>query len=245
MPKKYNKVLVVIPAHNEEKNIRPVLEKLKTCVVGWADVLVVDDCSTDHTREIALESGVKCITAVFNMRYAGAVQIGIKYAKRHDYDYVIQMDADGQHLPEEIKKLYNAIKENPDINIVIGSRYLKDTGYQGSSLRKLGTHFFAQLIKIFTSQKIADPLSGFQCFDKPVIAHYAKCGNYPEYPDANLIMEMLLRGYKIKEIPVKMKLRKNGSSMHSGIIKPIKYMITQSFRCIFVAIKYSGKRRNK
>ena len=101
------------------------------------------------------------------------------------------------------------------------------------------------MIRIFCHKTIKDPLSGFQCLNKKVIKRYAALGGYPEYPDANLIIEMLSEGYKIKEIPTKMNIREAGESMHGGIIKPIKYMIEMFYTCIIIAIKNSGKRRKQ
>ena len=238
---KKDKVLIVIPAYNEAENIEKVLKEIKKDI-DYADILVINDCSKDNTKEIVEKNGVKCITNVFNMRYAWAVQTGIKYAYQNDYDYVIQMDADGQHIAKEAEKMYKEMLKG-ETDIVIGSRYLVDTGYPCPFFRKIGTKFFSWLIKIFTHKKIADPLSGFQCLNKDVIKLYAGCGNYPEFPDANLVIDMLLQGYKIKEVPVKMRLRENGESMHSGIIKPIKYMIRQFYECIVLVVKYAGKRR--
>lgn len=238
-----DKLLIVIPAYNEAENIGKVMDEIKKDIKG-ADILVINDCSKDNTKEIVEKAGVKCISNIFNMRYARAVQVGLKYARDNGYDYVIQMDADGQHIASEAEKLYKEIKKSGS-DIVIGSRYLVDTGYPCPFFRKVGTKFFAGMIKIFTGKKIADPLSGFQCLNKDVINYYAGCGNYPEYPDANLVIEMLLKGYKISEISVKMRLRENGVSMHSGIMKPIKYMITQFYTCIVLVVKYVGKRRVK
>lgn len=238
-----NKILIIIPAYNEAKNIGPVLKDLKK-EAQYADVLVVNDHSTDDTQTIVEENGVKCITNIFNMHYAWTIQTGIKYAQHNSYDYAIFMDADGQHLPSETAKLYETIL-NTKSDIVIGSRYLKKTGYKCPLFRRIGTKFFEIIVKLFTGKKIADPLSGFQCIDKRVIDFWAKPGNYPEYPDASLIIEMILRGYKITEIPVKMKNRENGASMHSGIWKPLKYMVTQFYTCIVTFVKYIGKRRIK
>ena len=237
------KLLVVIPAYNEEENIEKVLKEIKKDIKG-SDILVINDCSKDKTREIVEKNEVKCITNVFNMRYAMAVQTGIKYARDNGYDYVIQMDADGQHIAGEAGKLYKEIKKS-NVDIVIGSRYLIDTGYPCPLFRRIGTKLFSKMINMFCGVKIADPLSGFQCLGKSVIDYYAEMGNYPEYPDAGLVIEMLLRGYKIKEVPVKMRLRENGVSMHSGILKPIKYMITQFYICVVMVIKYIGKRRER
>ena len=237
---KDKKILFVIPAYNEAENIGKVLNEIKNDV-DYADILVINDCSKDNTAEIVKQNKVKCITNIFNMRYAMAVQTGIKYAYENDYDYVIQFDADGQHIAKEAEKLYKTIiKENCDI--VIGSRYLKDMGYPCPKFRRIGTKIFEYLIRIFCKEKIADPLSGFQCLNKKVIKRYAEMGKYPEFPDANLVIEMLREGYKIVEVPVKMRLRESGESMHGGIIKPIKYMINMFYTIIFIIISTPRKK---
>lgn len=241
--KNKDKVLFVIPAYNEEDNIDKVLKEIKKDA-DFADIVVINDCSSDSTKKIVEKNDVKCITNIFNMKYAMAVQTGIKYALKHDYDYVIQFDADGQHIASEAIKLYNEAK-NGNYDIVIGSRYLKNTGYHCPFFRRIGTKMFELLIKAFTKKRIADPLSGFQCLNKRVIERYAKMGNYPEFPDANLIMEMLLCGYSIKEVSVKMRLREMGVSMHGGIIKPIKYMIEMFYEVVVITIKSIGVRKVK
>ena len=240
---KKDKILFVIPAYNESENIEKVLKEIKKDV-NYADILVINDCSKDNTKEIVETNKVKCITNVFNMRYAMAVQTGIKYAYQNNYDYVIQFDADGQHIAKEAEKLYKYSKKN-NCDIVIGSRYLEDTGYPCPFFRRLGTKIFEIMIKLFCKKKIADPLSGFQCLNKKVIERYSKMGGYPEFPDANLVIEMLLSGYKIEEVPVKMRLRESGESMHGGVIKPIKYMINMFYTIFFIFITYKKKKVNK
>ena len=241
--KNKDKILIVIPAYNEADNIEGVIKEIKKDI-NYADILVINDCSKDNTVEIVKKNGVKCITNIFNLRYAWAVQTGLKYAFQNDYDYVIQMDADGQHIAKEAEKLYKEIKKS-NVDIVIGSRYLINTGYSCPLFRRIGTKMLATLVRIFCRQKISDPLSGFQCLNKKVIKKYSKIGGYPEFPDANLVIDMLLQGYKIKEVPVKMRLRENGESMHSGIIKPIKYMIEQFYTCIVIVLKNIGKKKAK
>lgn len=235
------KVLIVIPAYNEEANIERVLKELKKDA-SFADVLVINDCSSDDTEKKVKENKVDCINNVFNMRYAWTVQTGIKYAYQNGYEYVIQFDADGQHIAKEAKKLYEEAKKGEN-DIIIGSRYLKDTGYPCPFFRRIGTKLFEILIKIFCKQKICDPLSGFQCLNKKVMKKYSKMGAYPEFPDANLVIEMIMQGYKIKEIPVKMRLREEGQSMHDGIIRPIKYMINMIYTILFIIIQ--NPRRKK
>lgn len=240
---KKNKILFVIPAYNEAENIEKVLKEIKKDV-NYADILVINDCSKDNTEEIVKKNGVKCVNNVFNMRYAMAVQTGIKYAYQNGYDYVIQFDADGQHIAKEAERLYKkSIETNSDI--IIGSRYLEDTGYPCPKFRRIGTKIFEKIIKIFCKKRIADPLSGFQCLNRRVIEKYSKMGNYPEFPDANLVIEMLLLGYKIEEVPVKMRLREAGESMHGGIIKPIKYMINMFYTIFFILIMPKKKVNKK
>ena len=238
---KKQKVLFVIPAYNEAENISSVLKEIRK-TVNYADIVVINDGSKDETSEIVKNNGVKCIDMIYNVGYAMAVQTGIKYAKENNYDYVIQFDADGQHIAKEAEKILNQCIEF-GIDIVIGSRYLKDLGYPCPFFRKIGTKIFSLMIRIFCHKKIVDPLSGFQCLNRRVIEHYAEIGNYPEYPDANLIIDMIYKGYKISEYPVKMRLREKGESMHGGIIKPIKYMISMFYNITFIVIKNIGGKR--
>ncbi|MBQ3475198.1 MAG: glycosyltransferase family 2 protein [Bacilli bacterium] len=239
--KKDDKVLVVIPAYNEEKNIEKVINDVKKNI-KFADILIINDKSKDNTLNIIKKCDVNYVDNVFNLKYALSIQTGIKYAKENDYDYVIQMDADGQHLAIEAEKLYQTAKKEKS-DIVIGSRYLVDLGYPCPFFRRVGTKAFEILIRLFCHKKIVDPLSGFQCINKRVIDRYSKLGGYPEFPDANLVIDMLLSGYTIKEVPTKMKVRTDGESMHSGIIKPIKYMCVMFYTCIIVLIKNIGKRK--
>ena len=240
---KKDRVLFVIPAYNEEKNIEKVLKEIKKDV-SYADIVVINDCSKDNTYDVVKENGVRCINGIFNMRYAWAVQTGLKYAYQNNYDYVIQFDADGQHIAKEAEKLLETCKkENADI--VIGSRFVEKTNYPSPFFRRIGTKLFERIIKLFCHQKIADPMSGFQCLNKKVISKYSRLGEYPEFPDANLVIEMLFSGYKIVEVPVEMRLREQGESMHGGIIKPIKYMINMFYTIFFIIIQNVGRKRGK
>ncbi len=229
------KIIFVIPAYNEDKHIAHVIEDIHKNMPE-ADIVITNDYSKDRTKDIVEGLGVPCMNVPFNMGYAMAVQTGIKYAYMNGYDYVIQFDADGQHLASEAKKLVEKMKET-GANIVIGSRFLEKTDYQHPFFRKLGTKMFQIIIKIFCRKVITDPTSGFQLLDRSVIERYAKMGKYPEFPDANLIIEMLLAGYNIEEVAVKMKLNDEGKSMHGGIIKPIKYMINVTYTIIFILLR--------
>ncbi|MDD2376437.1 MAG: glycosyltransferase family 2 protein [Clostridia bacterium] len=234
-----NKVLFVIPAYNESENITKVIEEVRKDV-SYADILVINDNSKDNTKEVVENAGIKCISLPFNVKYAMAVQTGIKYAYQNDYDYVIQFDADGQHIAKEAEKLLNKMKES-NSDIIIGSRFLEKTDYPHSFFRRVGTKIFTFLISLFCKKKITDPTSGFQCLNKRVIKRYDS--NYPEFPDANLIMEMIYEGYDIQEISTNMRVRENGESMHGGIIKPIKYMILILYTIIIILIRNIFRKR--
>ena len=235
-------LLVIVPAYNEEMNITNVINELREDIKE-ADILVINDCSTDNTPKILEEMKVNYITTPFNLRYAGGVQTGFKYALAKGYKYVAQFDGDGQHVASELNKMFQKMKED-DVDIMIGSRFKEQTEYKHPFFRRVGTALFQKIIKIACSKEITDPTSGLQILSKRVYTRYAKINNNPEYPDANLIIEMLMQGYKIEEVPVKMKERIYGESMHSGIWSPISYMITMFYSIFLIIIKY-GIRKNK
>ena len=240
-------LLVIVPAYNEEKNIIAVVNDLKK-ELPFADVLVINDNSSDNTAKVLKEHNVDFVTTPFNLRYAGVVQTGFKYAVLKDYKYAAQFDGDGQHVGKELVKMYEIIKDS-DLDIAIGSRFVEETEYNHAFFRKIGTIVFQKIIQFATKQKITDHTSGLQILSKRVYTRYSKMAHYPDYPDANLIIEMILNGYKIKEIPVQMKERVYGESMHAGIWGPFIYMLRMMYSIALVLIKYKdllkARRRNK
>ena len=236
-----NKVLFVIPAYNEEKNIRKPVGDIRASFMD-ADIIVVNDCSTDNTVQVLQELGINYVDLPVNLGYSGAVQTGIKYAKRNNYDYVIQFDGDGQHLASEACILFEKIKES-GANIVIGSRFLDKTGYKHPFFRRLGTGLFSGIIKLLTKKRITDPTSGLQVLDKKVIDKYSQSGQYPEFPDANLIVRMILEGYIVEEVSCVMLERTDGVSMHAGIIKPIRYMIKNIYSILLIGVNWIFRRK--
>ncbi|WBW98607.1 glycosyltransferase family 2 protein [Oceanirhabdus sp. W0125-5] len=226
-------LLIMIPAYNEEESIEGVLNKIYEAGINEiGDILVINDGSKDNTEKVVREFKVPIINQVCNMGYGSALQVGYKYAEKKGYEYVIQLDADGQHDISNIKTIYDCLKnknlmftETPDI--VIGSRFLSDSStFKTSKLKNIAISFFRVLIKIFTKNDITDPTSGLQGLNRRAFTYYAGYGNFDyKYPDINMIIQMIMQGYNIKEIPAVMHERENGESMHSGLIKPIKYMV--------------------
>lgn len=212
--------LVVIPAYNEEQRISAVIKSIYDAVSD-IDVLVIDDGSADQTAKMARAAGAKVATLPYNLGYGVALQTGYKYAKRHHYDIVVQMDADGQHEPKSITKLLEAVKE-PGVDIVLGSRWLGVSEYKGSMLRKFGQFYFGFLASLLTDYKVTDPTTGFQALTKPVVDFYCSDVYPADYPDADVIIMLHRAGFRVKEIPVVMYRDDSGQSMHSGL-KPLYY----------------------
>lgn len=235
-----SEILIIIPCYNEELNISKVINELRNDF-SIADILCVNDCSKDNTLEVLKSSnGISYLNLPINLGYSGALQTGFKYAVENNYQYVIQFDGDGQHIASEAKKLFEKLKSE-NLDIVIGSRFKENSGYKHGFFRTLGTKVFIILIHIFAKKHITDPTSGFQVLKKEVFTRYSKIHNFPEYPDANLIIEMILLGYTVDEVPVKMRLREFGVSMHGGFWNPIQYMIRMFFSIFMIFISFTFK----
>ncbi len=241
--KRCKELLIIIPAYNEEKNIGDTLEGLKAAgIFEWADILVMNDASKDRTEEIVRQHDCQVVTHVYNLGYGSGLQIGYKYAVRKGYAYVIQMDADGQHAVSNVKKIYDRLlakdgeEEGPDI--VLGSRFVKGSEtYPISPVKKIAYSFFRLLIRMGTGRKIKDPTTGLQGLSRRAFSYYAGYTHFDDqYPDANMIMQMLLLGYQVEEMPALMFARHEGVSMHHGI-KPFIYMFRMIYSIIAVWLR--------
>lgn len=218
-----SKVLVMIPAYNEQENIARVVQSIHH-YVPHADVIVIDDGSIDATKAMAESAGAQVVSLPFNMGYGVACQTGFKYAFRNNYDYLIQMDGDGQHEPSCIPGMLAAIQD-PDVDIVLGSRWLGLAKYKGPLMRKFGKFFFGYLASKITQHNVTDPTTGFQALSRPVILFYCTDVYPVDYPDADVIIMLDRAGFKVKEVPVIMYLNRTGQSMHAGILRPMYYGI--------------------
>lgn len=243
MYKDRKELLIIIPAYNEEKNIGPVLARLaEPEIASVADVLVMNDASGDKTGEVAAAGNATVVTHIYNLGYGNGLQVGYKYALRHGYRYVIQMDADGQHDVSNIGKIYEKLT-TPDArgklpDIILGSRFTDGwSGYPTSLVKKIAYTLFKIMIKLGTGRTITDPTTGLQGLSRRAFSFYAAYNHFDDkYPDANMIMQMLLLNYRVEEIPALMHVRTEGVSMHSGL-KPIGYMFRMMFSIIAVWIR--------
>jgi glycosyltransferase involved in cell wall biosynthesis len=226
------RVLVVVPAHDEEASLPATLSAVRAHLPG-ASVVVIDDFSSDRTAEIAARAGARVVTLPCNLGYGGAVQAGFKYALAHRYGVVLQLDADGQHDPASAAALLAPVLSG-EVEVAIGSRFLGQARYPIPKLRRLGMRMFAWIVGLVTGQRFSDPTSGFQALGARAIAFFAH-DNYPsDFPDADTIILLVLAGFRVREVPVVMNARSAGSSMHSNL--KALYYVSKMFLSIAMVI---------
>ena len=227
------KKLVVIPAYNESENIVNTVKDILDNAPDY-DYVVINDCSTDHTLEVLKSNNINYLNLPINLGIGGAVQTGYKYALENDYDYVVQFDGDGQHDAKSLKTMEKEL-ENESADMVIGSRFINNQGFQSSRMRRIGIAFFTVLIKWLTRQKITDPTSGLRLINHKVLALFA--ADYPsDYPEPETAVSVLKKGYRVKEVPVIMRERQGGESS-INFWKSGWYMIKVTLAILFVSIK--------
>jgi len=230
-PDQNKKKCIIIPAYNEEKNIERVIAGIKKYFTG--DIIVVDDGSTDATGKIAKDAGATLLKHPFNLGYGVALQTGYKYALIKRYDFLLQMDGDGQHDPRSIPEFFDALGLC-HCDILIGSRFL--TGdYKNSPAKAVGVKVFRTILKVICRQKFTDPTSGYQCMNRKVFSYFTKDSFPSDYPDANIIVVLHRMNIKIKEMPVRMFKNPSGESMHRGFFK-ISYYLFKVILSIFISL---------
>lgn len=233
------KVLLIIPAYNEEENILETVKKIKE-YSEEIDYIVINDGSKDNTLKILKENQIKHINLIRNLGIGGAVQTGYKYAYENHYDIAIQFDGDGQHdinyIPQICEPLING-----QADMVIGTRYLdkNSSKFQSTFMRRLGANIISIFIKLFTGKKITDPTSGFRAVNAKVIEEFAQ--NYPtEYPEPESTVSLLVNGYNVIEVPVSMNERAGGVSS-IRLWKTVDYMVKVVLAIIIDSISFRKK----
>ena len=222
------KAIVIVPAYNEEDNIRNTLRDLEENGAG-TDVLVMNDCSTDGTEAILQETGVNHLSFPVNLGIGGGVQAGYQYARENGYDIAIQFDGDGQHEAKYLQALIDPI-EAGEADIVIGSRFVEHEGFQSSGARRLGIGILSRLIRMLCGVKVADVTSGMRAVNRRFIEEYAE--NYAQdYPEPEALLYAGVRKARIKEVPVQMRERAGGKSSISSL-KSVYYMVKVSLALI-------------
>jgi len=228
------KVLIIIPAYNEELNIVKTVEDVKTnCKY---DYVVINDGSKDKTKQICEEHGFNLVSLPINYGLTSAVQVGMKYALNNNYDVAVQFDGDGQHQAKYLKNLVNEIEKN-NVDVAIGSRFV--TEKKPVTTRMIGSRLISFNIKLTTGKTIKDPTSGMRAYNKKAIWEFNRNASLTPEPDT--LVYMIKKGLKIKEVQVEMKEREFGES-YLNPIRSIKYMVNMIFSILFIR---SITRKNK
>jgi glycosyltransferase involved in cell wall biosynthesis len=214
------KLVVIIPAFNESSNIARVISETKSSQPS-AKIVVVNDCSTDDTEAIVKSVNETALSLPCNLGIGGAVQTGLRFAQDEGYEAAVQVDGDGQHIPSEIEKLMTPIVRG-EADVVIGSRFLSSDSFRSTFARRVGIRILSVVNSALTGSRITDSTSGFRAYNRRAICFLSE--HYPQdYPEPIAVIDLFRNGYRIVEVPVKMRERQGGTSSISAV-KSIYYM---------------------
>ena len=203
------RLLVIIPAYNEEASLTRVIVNVRAAV-PQADVVVINDGSRDSTAQVAVGAGALVVTLPYNLGIGAAMQTGFLFARKGGYDYVVQVDGDGQHDPNEIGEILRPVIAG-EADVVAGARYIEDRGYITPWPRRIGIIILATLISFVVRRQVTDPTSGFRASNWRAIEYCAE--SYPpDYPEPESIVQFARAGLRMKEVPVTMNARYGGQS---------------------------------
>lgn len=218
------KKLVIIPAYNEEASIVNTVQDILDHAPGF-DYVIINDCSKDRTLQRCRENGLNVIDLPVNLGIGGGIQTGYRYAVEHGYDVAVQFDGDGQHDASYLQAMADRL-ERDDLDMVIGSRFIENEGFQSTGLRRFGINFFKFLIKLLYGGTITDATSGMRMCSRRVMEEFSV--DYPQdYPEPETVARLLRKKYKVREIPVVMRERSAGTSSINPA-KSVYYMIKVS-----------------
>ena len=231
------RTIIIVPCYNEQETIAALCREIRELTTY--DVIVVNDCSTDDSRAILCREGIPHLDLPLNLGIGGAVQAGYRYALQHGYDIAVQVDGDGQHDPGQVGALIAPIEQGK-ADMVIGSRFIDKSGFQSSTMRRVGIKFFRFLIFSLSGKHITDATSGFRAANRKTMRlfaqYYAK--DYPE-PESNMLA--LKNKLRVCEIPVTMHERQGGVSSINAL-QPVYYMLKVSLGiliCSTIRVKNS------
>jgi len=226
--------MVIVPAHNEGPRIGEVIREVRR-QVSAAEVLVIDDGSTDDTSEAARGAGARVIRHPINLGYSLALQEGYRQAEEAGVQVVVQMDADGQHDAGSIECLLETL-DKEEADVVIGSRFLGRNGYRMPFERRLGQRLFRAILVLLTGRHFSDPTSGFQVIRGSVLGHLTE-HRYPKHhPDAAAIYFLWKSGLRVIEAPALFHPSPAGkTSLHEGL-RPFSYVAWQLLELVRVLI---------
>lgn len=214
-------LLFIVPAFNEAANVGAVVDGLRSRF-PTAEVLVVNDGSADATAAVAGAAGARVLDLPVNLGIGGAVQSGLLYADREGFEVAVQFDGDGQHLASEVEAILEPVLSG-SCDVAIGSRFLGQESFRPPLMRRLGITIIARFNSLLTGFRVTDPTSGFRAFGRHAIKLLAR--DYPhDFPEPESIVTLARNGYRICEVPVRMKARTGGQSSITFVMS-IYYML--------------------
>jgi glycosyltransferase involved in cell wall biosynthesis len=232
------RLLILIPAFNEEKAVGGVVSEVRTAMPG-TPILVVDDCSADGTRGVAHNAGAQVLALPHHLGLGGCVQAGYRLAYELGYDYVIRVDGDGQHDPRDIPTILEAL-ERGDCEMVIGSRFVNGNGTHTSWLRAAGILFFRAVLRPILGRPVRDPTSGFVGVNRTALALFS--ATFPlEYPEIEALVVLQRKRFRFAEVPCRFRPRRAGRSTITTV-KSLYYIIHVLLGVFVNVLKFEGRR---
>jgi len=233
------KLLILIPAFNEEGAVGSVIGEVHAAMPG-VDVLVVDDCSEDATRHVARAAGARVLSVPHHLGLGGCVQAGYRLAFELGYDYVIRVDGDGQHDPRDIPNVLEAL-EREQCEMVIGSRFVDGAQGQTSFVRAMGIHFFRAVLRPILGRPVRDPTSGFVGVNRTALALFSR--SFPlEYPEIEALVVLQRKRFRFVEVPCRMRPRRAGRSTITAV-KSLYYIAHVLLGVMVNVLKFEGRRK--
>src|SRR5512133_2498900 len=244
------RVLVVVPAYNEEKSLPSLLDELRAVASGVRAqskshqkleiaIVVIDDASRDCTARVSRAGGARVVRLCRNLGIGGAVQTGLRLAHREGFDCAVQMDGDGQHPPSELPKLLDAFTAEGCPDIVIGSRYLDRRGFQSTWARRIGIQWLRLVLRVVVRLHTTDPTSGYRLYGPRALRLFAY--SYPhDYPEPEALVLAKAAGLRIAELPVVMRERQGGASSIQSLQAPY-YMLKVTLAVVLAFVRSFGR----
>jgi len=233
------RLLVLIPAFNEEGAVGGVVAEVRSAVPG-TPILVVDDCSLDATRSRAETAGAQVLALPHHLGLGGCVQAGYRLAYELGYDYVIRVDGDGQHDPRDIPTVLAAL-EKGNCEMVIGSRFVDDNGEHTNILRAAGIMFFRAVLRPILGRPVRDPTSGYVGVNRTALELFS--ATFPlEYPEIEALVVLQRKRFRFVEVPCRFRPRRSGRSTIT-VVKSLYYMIHVLLGVFVNVLKFEARRK--
>jgi hypothetical protein len=236
----WSRILVTVPAYNEAENLPRVIPEIRAAAPGAA-ILVIDDCSTDDTREVARGLGVTVVSHPVNLGAGGAIGTGFRYAVERGFDLAVNVDGDGQHDPACLPAVVEPVVAGT-ADVAIGSRYVSRTRYRTPALRRAGMLLFSWLTTRLAGQPIHDTTSGYRAYSREVLRHCMR--DLPhDFPDAPFLIHLARSGFRLVEVPVEMRAREFGTSFYTlgkSLYYPYKNLLASLV--VWMQVKPRGRK---